>query len=81
MTDEGANQISQINKVTMCPSMHIFIIEAEILQEELFTMSFWPNMVLHKTCYWIILGYWLSPSLVRFGNQPGVIDVYLIYTV
>lgn len=57
MTDEGANQISQINKVTMCPSMHIFIIEAEILQEELFTMSFWPNMVLHKTCYWIILGY------------------------
>lgn len=56
MTDEGANQLSQITQVTMCPSMHIFTIEAEIPLEELFTISFWLNVVLHQTCYWITLG-------------------------
>lgn len=46
MTDEGANQVSQITKVTMHSFMHYFIIEihflidAEITREELFTISF-----------------------------------------
>lgn len=54
MTDDGANQLSQITQVTM--PIYTFIIEAEITFEELFTISFWPNIVFHPTRCWVILG-------------------------